>query len=184
MNRRWHAGVSVAGAALFLAGCGLGAGPGTSNVTLTVTRSFGAITVGRAIARRVPGSETVIRMLQRHFRVGTRYGGGFVESIDGLSGDSSQRDWFYYVNGIEASIGWGGDGVHQGDRVWWDLHDWSAPSRSPPWSDRSPSRFCTGAAAGAIRLRGLRLRCVGRPASGCPASCAKRSAVCLPGHRR
>lgn len=144
MNRRWHAGVSVAGAALFLAGCGLGAGPGTSDVTLTVTRSFGAINVGRVIARRVPGSETVIRMLERHFRVGTRYGGGFVESIDGLSGDSSQRDWFYYVNGIEASMGGAATGVHEGDRVWWDLHDWSAAESIPAVVGSFPEPFLHG----------------------------------------
>ncbi len=46
-----------------------------------------------------------MRMLERHFRVSTRYGGGFVESIDGHSGNGSQRDWFYYVNGVQASQG-------------------------------------------------------------------------------
>ena len=72
-----------------------------------------------------------MRMLERSFQVTTRYGGGFVESIDGHAGDSSRRDWFYYVNGIEASPGAAGTAVHRGDRIWWDLHDWSATDSIP-----------------------------------------------------
>ena len=136
--------VLVAAATLLLAGCGFGAGPGTSNVTLTVTRSFGASNVGQVVARKVPGSETVIRMLERHFRVGTRYGGGFVESIDGLSGDSSQHDWFYYVNGIEAAMGGAATAVHQGDRIWWDLHDWSVTDSIPAVVGSFPEPFLHG----------------------------------------
>ena len=42
-------------------------------------------------SRRRPGGETVMRLLQRNFDVSTRYGGGFVQSIDGLSGGSRGR---------------------------------------------------------------------------------------------
>ena len=72
-----------------------------------------------------------MRMLERHFNVSLRYGGGFVESINGLSGSSARRDWFYYVNGIEAAKGAAGTGVNQGDRIWWDLHDWTATDSIP-----------------------------------------------------
>lgn len=126
-----------------VSGCGFGAGPGASDVTLTLTRAFGTISLGRIVAHRVPGSETVMRMLQRHFRVGTRYGGGFVESIDGRSGNS-RLDWFYYVNGIEAPMGAATTAVHQGDRIWWDLHDWSAAESIPAVVGSFPEPFLHG----------------------------------------
>jgi hypothetical protein len=90
-----------------------------------VTRNFGSNFVRAVTVRKVPGSETVMRMLERNFPVHTRYGGGFVESIAGLAGSSAHLDWFYYVNGIEAHIGAATTAVHRGDRIWWDLHDWS-----------------------------------------------------------
>jgi hypothetical protein len=129
---------------LAIAGCGLGPGRGTSQVTLTVTRAFGAMRVASIQQRRVPGSETVMRMLQRSFRVSTRYGGGFVESINGLSGSSSKLDWFYYVNGIEAPVGAAATAVHRGDRIWWDLHDWSASLNTPAVVGSFPEPFLHG----------------------------------------
>jgi hypothetical protein len=131
-------------AAIALAGCGLGAGKGTGGVTLTVTRGFGAVRVGAVTQTHVPGSETVIRMLERSFRVTTRYGGGFVESIDGLSGTASRRDWFYYVNGLQAPLSAAGTAVHRGDRIWWDLHDWSATDSIPAVVGSFPEPFVHG----------------------------------------
>jgi hypothetical protein len=131
-------------AAVALAGCGLGAGAGTSNVTVTVTRGFGSAHVASITKSKVPGSETVMRMLERSFRVQTRYGGGFVESIDGLSGSANRRDWFYYVNGIEASKGAAVTAVHRGDRIWWDLHDWSATDHVPAVVGSFPEPFLHG----------------------------------------
>ena len=51
-----------------------------------------------------------MRLLQRSFDVETRFGGNFVQEIDGVAGgrEGGRRvDWFYYVNGIEASEGAG-----------------------------------------------------------------------------
>jgi hypothetical protein len=144
VRTRRLAGLCTAGTALLLGGCGLGPGPGSSNVKLTVTRSFGSSVVGRVTAGTVPGSETVIRMLEGHFHVGLRYGGGFVQSINGLSGSSSQRDWFYYVNGIQAPMGGATTNVHRGDRIWWDLHDWSATDSIPAVVGSFPEPFSTG----------------------------------------
>jgi hypothetical protein len=127
-----------------VAGCGLGPGRGTSNVTVTVTRGFGTGRVATVTRSKVPGSETVMRMLERSFHVNTRYGGGFVESINGLSGSSSRRDWFYYVNGIQASQGAGTTGVHAGDRIWWDLHDWTATNTIPAVVGSFPEPFVHG----------------------------------------
>jgi len=131
-------------AAAALGGCGLGAGPGTSDVTLNVTRGFGSVPVVGLTVHHVPGSETVMRMLERHFHVSTRYGGGFVESIQGQSGDSSKLDWFYYVNGVQAQRGAATTAVHKGDRIWWDLHDWSATESIPAVVGSFPEPFTSG----------------------------------------
>jgi hypothetical protein len=146
MTRRVTSVASAIAVAVALAGCGLGAGAGTSGVSLTVTRGFGTAMIGSVSEARVPGSETVMRMLERSFRVTTRYGGGFVESIDGLSGTSSRRDWFYYVNGIQAALGAAGTAVHHGDRIWWDLHDWAATDSIPAVVGSFPEPFVHGIA--------------------------------------
>ena len=46
----------------------------------------------------------------RSARSTTRYGGGFVQSIDGIEGErrsAARNDWFFYVNGIESPVGAG-----------------------------------------------------------------------------
>jgi uncharacterized protein DUF4430 len=145
VTARYPALAGAIASAVALAGCGLGAGPGTSNVSLTVTRDFGSHRLGAISKRKVPGAETVMRMLERSFRIGTRYGGGFVQSIDGLSGTSDRRDWFYYVNGSMASVGAAQQAVHRGDRIWWDLHDWLAPQQPQAVVGSYPEPFLHGA---------------------------------------
>jgi hypothetical protein len=113
-------------------------------VAVTVTRDFGAAQVARASEARTRGSETVMRMLERHFRIQTRYGGGFVEAIDGVSGSPARLDWFYYVNGVEAPQGAANTSVHRGDRVWWDLHDWTATETIPAVVGSFPEPFLHG----------------------------------------
>lgn len=144
MGRLGRTPAIVASCAVALAGCGLGPGTGTSDVTVTVTRAFGSTPIASITKSRVPGSETVMRMLERSFQVQTRYGGGFVESIDGRSGNSSRRDWFYYVNGIEAPQGAASTAVHHGDQIWWDLHDWSATDSIPAVVGSFPQPFVRG----------------------------------------
>ena len=48
-----------------------------------------------------------MRLLRSDFDVDTRYGGRFVQSIDGLEGAGAggEHDWFYCVNGVEADVG-------------------------------------------------------------------------------
>ncbi len=147
MHRRTRS-VSAAAAGLvaaaLLAGCGLGAGPGTSAASVRVTANFGSKAYGTASERKVPGSETVMSLLERHFRVDTRYGGGFVESIDGHTGGGDHRDWFYFVNGVQAAQGAATTAVHRGDHIWWDLHDWSATETIPAVVGSYPEPFTSG----------------------------------------
>jgi hypothetical protein len=170
MGRRARVLLSVSAAAVALtgAGCGLGPGPGTGDVTLTVTRGFGSTVLASISRGRVPGSETVMRTLERSFRVRTRYGGGFVQSIDGLSGSASRLDWFYYVNGSEAPAGAASTSVHRGDRIWWDLHDWRATDTIPAVVGSFPEPFVHG-------IGGRRLPTILECASDVQAACSEAS---------
>jgi hypothetical protein len=176
---------SLAGACLtaaLLAGCGLGAGPAPSAVHLTVTHGFGASLVRSWSAPRVVGQETAMSLLMRNATVKTRYGGGFVESVDGLSGGEAggqPSDWFYYVNGVEAPKGAAATNVHPGDHIWWDLHDWSETDSVPAVVGSFPEPFlngldgkrlpvrieCAVVAGYACRTVTKRLRALGVPAA-------------------
>src|SRR5947207_13335728 len=117
-----------------VAGCGVGAGRAPSGVQLTITRDFGAVALGAWSAPRERGEETVMSLLLRNARVTTRYGGGFVQSIDGAAGGSAAGrpiDWFYYVNGNEAPQGAASTRVGGGDRSWWERRDWRQTEHLP-----------------------------------------------------
>jgi hypothetical protein len=166
MSLRDLLAAAVAGslAAAALAGCGLGPGTAPSGVRMSVTRDFGAQTVLSLRAPKLRGEETVMSLLMRNAKVGTRYGGGFVESIDGRSGGESggrPRDWFYFVNGEEAERGAAETTVHAGDRIWWDLHDWSQSEHVPAVVGSFPEPFLNG--LGGKRLP-VRVECA-RPGS-------------------
>ena len=77
-----------------LAGCGGEDRDGTA--TLLVTRDRGAELLHD---ERVDAGRTVLRALREVADVETRYGGRYVQSIDGTAGSLAQRrDWFYFVN--------------------------------------------------------------------------------------
>ena len=110
MGRRSSAVASallLLGVALAAAGCGLGPGAGVGTVDLTVTREFGAVKMSEA-SGEANESDTVMRFLEGEDEIETRYGGGYVKSIDGFSeGERGGHpyDWFFYVNGNESPIG-------------------------------------------------------------------------------
>ena len=131
-----------------LAGCGFGEGESTGDVTLTVTRDFGAAFLHEGIDQETASEgDTVMRLLQARYEVQTRFGGGFVQSIDGVKGgrvDGRRADWFYYVNGIEAPVGAAERQLTAGERVWWDHHRWEAAQRVPAVVGSFPEPFATG----------------------------------------
>lgn len=144
--RRVAGAVAVAACALALGACGVGAGESAPDVALVVTRDFGARTLGERTGKTT-GQDTVMRYLQRGFDVGTRYGGGFVQSIDGLAGGFTRKrpvDWFFYVNGVEASQGATTMRIRAGDRIWWDHHPWDGAQRSPAVVGSYPEPFVHG----------------------------------------
>ncbi|HEX7290997.1 MAG TPA: DUF4430 domain-containing protein [Conexibacter sp.] len=146
--RRLAALLALALPAVGLAGCGLGAGEGGTEARVVVTRDFGARQLDARIAQDLPSSETAMRLLERGFDVKKRYGGGFVQSIDGLAGgreDGRPVDWFFYVNGVESEVGAAEVELHDGDRVWWDRHDWGDVPHIPAVVGSFPEPFAHGA---------------------------------------
>ena len=114
------AAVVLAGLAPAAAGCGFGEGGEKKGggATLRVTRDFGHATLGSVRLDKVHEGDTVMRMLRSKFDVTTRFGGRFVQSIDGLAGQGAggQVDWFFFVNGVEADKGAAEWHVSPGDR--------------------------------------------------------------------
>jgi hypothetical protein len=149
MGRRGSA-VAIAlllGAAVVAAGCGLGAGSKVGTVDLTVTREFGAVKVAET-SGEANESDTVMRFLEGEVdELETRYGGGYVKSIDGF--EEAQRgghpyDWFFYVNGVESPIGAAEVSLNGGEKIWWDIHNWSATEHVPAVVGSWPAPFTTG----------------------------------------
>jgi hypothetical protein len=134
-------------AAALLAGCGLGAGDEREGgVQLRVTRDFGHTELGVATADTLREDETVMRFLRSEFDVETRFGGRFVEAIDGLesTGATGMRDWFFFVNGVESGVGAADYELSPGDRVQWDYRDWEATMRVPAIVGAFPEPFRSG----------------------------------------
>jgi len=115
--------------AVALSGCGVGfgAGDGKGEARLTVSRDYGSQVLFEETVGPVRESSTVMRLLDGEADIETSYGGGFVDSIDGIDSSSGSRsfDWFYFVNGVAAERGAGEFVARPGDRIWWDYRDWT-----------------------------------------------------------
>jgi hypothetical protein len=119
---------AVCAAAVLAAGCGAGGGGGTAQVWITRDRGRHVISTNT-----VPAGLTAMQALDRVAEVKTRYGGRFVQGIGGLQGSlSARRDWFYFVNGIEADRSAAELRLHAGDIEWWDLRSWANGQMSVP----------------------------------------------------
>ncbi len=177
MRHRFAAALAALAVTATLGGCGLGSGPGTGGASVRITRAFGSRPVGALSAAKVPGSETVMRMLERSFRVQTRYGGGFVQAINGLAGDGARTAWFYYVNGVQAPQGAATTAVHRGDHIWWDLHDWQATNSVPAVVGSFPEPFAHG--VGGKRFP-TTLECAADVAAACKQVTTALNAVHVP----
>ena len=164
MRARLAALVAVAAA---LAGCGLGPGDDEGGgAELRVTRDFGQRELATADRSSVKESDTVMRFLQAERKVTLRYGGGFVQSIDGLSGEGADgaRDWFYWVNGQEAPVGAADRKLHPGDVVQWDYREWGTAMSIPGIVGAYPEPFLHGVEG---KKQPVRVECSDRDSQGC-----------------
>ena len=121
--------IAVLVLALALAGCG-GAGRAHGTATLWVTRDRGTQVL---FAGSVPAGLNGIQALERRLKVTTRYGGRYVQSIAGVEGSlGAERDWFYFVNGIEGNRSAAEVRLRPGDVEWWDYRSWAHGQMSVP----------------------------------------------------
>jgi hypothetical protein len=137
----------VALLSLVAASCSINSGQEKGPARLLVTRDFGERRVLTATENPIESGETVMRLLLRSARIKTRYGGRFVNDVNGIaskSEDTRRFDWFYYVNGIEADVGAAERKVQGNDRVWWDYHDWTSVMRVPAVVGSFPEPFVHG----------------------------------------
>jgi hypothetical protein len=127
--------------ALALAGCGEErAGSGTAS--LWVTRDRGAHVIHSG---GVPAGISALEALGRELDVETRYGGRYVQAIEGVEGSlDDQRDWFWYVNGLEGDTGAAEYRLRPGDVVWWDYRSWAEQMQVPVVVGAFPEPFLHG----------------------------------------
>jgi Domain of unknown function (DUF4430) len=149
---------ALLGAAL-LAGCGFGAGEEREGgAELRVTRDFGRVELGSARVEKLREDQTVMRLLRSEFDVETRFGGRFVQAIDGLEGGgpTGNHDWFFFVNGVWSDTGAAEFELSPGDRVQWDHRRWDAAMRVPAIVGAYPEPFRHGFEGG---RRPVRVEC-------------------------
>jgi hypothetical protein len=131
--------LAVVLAAVALAGC---SGGESGKATLWITRDRGAHVL---VAKQVPAGLTAMQALDRVADLDTRYGGRYVQAIDGLAGSlSSRRDWFYFVNGYEGDRSAAEYRLRPGDVEWWDFRSWRTQMREPVVVGAFPEPFVHG----------------------------------------
>ena len=136
-----HGLLAVACALVLLAGCGHERA-GSGKASLWITRDRGATVL---LVRTVPAGLTAMQVLDKEADISKRYGGRFVQSIDGVEGDvSKRRDWFWFLNGIEADRSAADYRLRPGDVAWWDFRSWSGEMREPVVVGAFPEPFLHG----------------------------------------
>jgi hypothetical protein len=115
---------------------------------IIVTRGFSEpAIVEKSVA--IGEDTTALDGLKTVASVETKYGGGFVSSIEGISSqyegaNKTKDDWFFYINGISLSTGAEGYILQDGDSEHWDYHDWSFRQFIPAIIGDFPEPFVHG----------------------------------------
>jgi uncharacterized protein DUF4430 len=130
-----------------IAGCGLGPGESLEDVSLTVTRDFGATPLLARQVGDVSEADTVMRVLERNADIETKEGARYVRAIDGAEEtrrDGRPYDWFFFVDGVESPVGAADYSLRGGERIWWDYRDWLATNHVPAVVGSWPAPFVAG----------------------------------------
>ncbi|MEO5575132.1 MAG: DUF4430 domain-containing protein [Gaiellaceae bacterium] len=144
---------------VLLAGCG-GSGGEEGKATLWVTKDRGAELL---LETEVDAGQTLMRALGSKVELETRYGGRYVQSIDGLAGSlDEQRDWFWFVNGFEGDRSASAYRLRDGDVAWLDYRGWEREGEARVVVGAFPEPFLHGYAGGTrpavVRFEGSRTR--------------------------
>jgi hypothetical protein len=110
--------------------------------TLWITRDEGRLVLHDGT---VPAGLTALQALDRSADIETRYGGRFVQSIDGLAGSAARGDdWFYFVNGVLADRSAAEYRLRDGDVLWWDFRRWTGSGEATAVVGAFPEPFLRG----------------------------------------
>jgi hypothetical protein len=134
--------LSVLFALVLLAGCGGSVGGEEGTATLWVTRDRGAKVL---VDTEVDAGQTLMRALAGAADVETRYGGRYIQSVDGLAGSlTAQRDWFWFVNGYEGDRSAASYRLRDGDVAWVDYREWEREGEARVVVGAFPEPFLHG----------------------------------------
>ena len=117
-------------------------------VKVVVTTDFGQVVlVEKAVD--IEENTTALDALQQVAEVNTKYGGGFVDAINGISSEykganGKKKDWFFYINGMSSKLGANDYVLHDGDIEQWDFRDWSFRQFIPATIGNLPEPFIHG----------------------------------------
>ena len=126
----------------FLVGCGGAAGEGEGTAQLWVTRDRGAKLL---VDTKVEAGQTLMRALASEADVKTRYGGRYVQAVNGIEGSlNAQRDWFWFVNGYEGDRSAASYRLHDGDVAWLDYRAWQREGEARVVVGAFPEPFLHG----------------------------------------
>lgn len=120
----------------------------SSSVRVVVTGDFGKeIFVEETVV--IGENTTTLDALQQVAEVETKYGGGFVNAINGISSEyegvnRSKRDWLFYINGMSTNIGAAQYILQDGDIEHWDFREWSFRQFVPAIIGDFPEPFLHG----------------------------------------
>lgn len=119
-----------------------------SVVQVAVTSDFGRAVLVEESVETEPGT-TALDALKMVADIETKYGGRFVQTINGISSEfdrdgRSQMDWFLYINGICSKVGASDYVLRQGDIERWDFRDWSYHQYVPAVIGDFPQPFLGG----------------------------------------
>jgi hypothetical protein len=127
---------------LLLTGCGAAPGEGEGTAKLWVTRDRGATLL---VDTQVDAGQTLMRALASEVDVKTRYGGRYVQAVNGIEGSlNAQRDWFWFVNGYEGDTSAASYRLHDGDVAWLDYRAWQREGEARVVVGAFPEPFLHG----------------------------------------
>lgn len=134
--------LSVLALLILLAGCGGVAGGEEGTAQLWVTRDRGAEVL---LDVEVDAGQTLMRALAGEADVETRYGGRYVQSVNGTEGSlGEQRDWFWFVNGYEGDRSAASYRLRDGDVAWLDYRAWEREGEARVVVGAFPEPFVHG----------------------------------------
>jgi len=148
---------------VLLVGCG-GSGEEEGTAQLWVTRDRGAELL---VDAEVEAGQTLLRALAAETDVETRYGGRYVQSVNGLEGSLGDRqDWFWFVNGYEGDRSAASYRLRAGDVAWFDYRGWEREGEARVVVGAFPEPFLHGyegrTRRAVVRFEGGRARQAGR----------------------